>query len=214
MRINKFIALATGLSRRAADKLADAGEIFVNNRPIKKGHEIIASDQVTLKGQTLQLPKINTIILNKPVGFVCSRNGQGNKTIYELLPKKYHTLKPVGRLDKNSSGLLLLTNNGDLAQRLTHPRYVKEKLYSIELDQNLKPEDRHEIKHGVDLEDGPSRLMLQGQDRYWRVKMFEGRNRQIRRTFNAMGYEVVKLHRTKFGQYSLGNLSQGKFKQL
>ncbi len=214
MRANRFIALATGLSRRTADKLADAGEILVNGRQIKAGREVSPTDQVTLRGRTLQLPKIQTIILNKPVGYVCSRDGQGSKTIYDLLPAKYHHLKSVGRLDKDSSGLLLLTNDGELANKLTHPSQRKEKQYFIELDKPLQDEDRQHIERGVVLDDGPSKLLLQGKDNYWRIKMHEGRNRQIRRTFAALGYEVTKLRRTAFGDYTLGNIANGKFRKV
>jgi pseudouridine synthase len=156
-------------------------------------------------------------MINKPAGYVCSRQGQGSRTIYELLPSQYHGLKPVGRLDKASSGLLLLTNDGDLANRLTHPRYVKDKVYEIALSQPLTPAHQGRIDgEGVVLEDGRSRLALarleRSQDRcYWRVTMQEGRNRQIRRTFAALGYQITALHRTHFGPYSLNKLEAGRY---
>ena len=217
MRINKYVALASGLSRRAADTAVLEGRIWVNGAPAHTGIEVTASDIVLLDGQPLHAPETTqTILLNKPVGYVVSRDGQGSKTIYDLLPPALHQLKPVGRLDKDSSGLLLLTNDGQLAQQLTHPRYRKIKTYEIALSKPLQPLHRQMISdHGVQLEDGPSKLELErlqdGDDRVWRVRMHEGRNRQIRRTFSALGYTVERLHRTQFGSYDLGTLHSGSY---
>src|SRR5256885_16513224 len=113
MRINKFVAVASGLSRRAADAAIAAGRVRVHGQPATAGQDLAEPDAVTPDGQPLTTPAaFTTILLNKPAGFVVSRSGQGARTIYELLPPKLHQLKPIGRLDKNSSGLLLLTNNG------------------------------------------------------------------------------------------------------
>ena len=120
-------------------------------------------------------------------------------------------MKPVGRLDKESSGLLLLTNDGKLANELTHPSNRKEKIYQIELDKVLSDGDRRKVQQGVTLEDGISKLGLAGRDRSWTVTMREGRNRQIRRTFSALGYRVIRLHRVQFGEYELGKLENGAF---
>ncbi|HEX4774061.1 MAG TPA: pseudouridine synthase [Candidatus Saccharimonadales bacterium] len=214
MRINKIVAAATGMSRRAADQAIQQGRVLINSRPAKLGDEASPNDQVTLDGQSLTLPaQTTTIMLNKPVGYVCSRQGQGSRTIYELLPSEYQSLKPVGRLDKDSSGLILLTNDGQLAQELTHPKYAKTKIYEISLDKSLEPLHQQMISdYGVQLEDGSSKLALEklndfGHD--WRVTMHEGRNRQIRRTFAALGYNVINLHRTALGPYRVGDLSPG-----
>jgi 23S rRNA pseudouridine2605 synthase len=217
MRLNKFIAQATGMSRRAADTAIGQGRVAVNHTPATTGQTVSGEDVVTLDGKRLQSQEFVTIMLNKPAGYVCSRNGQGSKTIYELLPKELHTLKPVGRLDKESSGLLLLTNNGSFANELTHPSHQKEKVYEMKLNKPLLAGDRRAIEQGVALEDGPSRLQLQplpgngpaGQ--HWRVTMKEGRNRQIRRTFSHLYYSVQTLHRTNFGEYSLEGLKEGAF---
>lgn len=155
-------------------------------------------------------------MLNKPTGFVVSRNGQGSQTIYDLLPRELWHLNPIGRLDKNSSGLLLLTNDGELANRLTHPKYKKEKQYQVTLNKQLGSIDQDEISHkGVKLDDGLSKLKLSHPaDDYktWRVTMSEGRNRQIRRTFAALDYKVTALHRTHFGEHALGKLPSSEFK--
>jgi 23S rRNA pseudouridine2605 synthase len=219
MRINKFVATATGLSRRAADEAITAGRIQVNNAPPEVGAQISSHDTVTLDGVPITLPTaLTTIMFNKPPGYVCSRSGQGSETIYSLLPAKFNRLKPVGRLDKDSSGLLILTNDGALANHLTHPRYVKTKVYEVQLDKVLQPLHQQMIvDHGVKLDDGPSQLYLvrlDSQGRDWQVTMHEGRNRQIRRTFAALGYKVEGLHRISFGPYRLGNLGRAEYQVL
>jgi 23S rRNA pseudouridine2605 synthase len=219
MRINKFIAAATGMSRRAADRAIEDGQVLVNNGQPTIGYEVQPGDLVTLEGHALVLPeKSLTILLNKPAEYVVSRDGQGSRTIYDLLPDEYHHLKPVGRLDKDSSGLLLLTNDGKLANELTHPKYQKTKIYEITLLKPLEPAHQRAINEpGVLLEDGPSKLQLEplSDDRKsWQITMSEGRNRQIRRTFAALGYTVNKLHRTHFGPYKLGSLEAGKIQAI
>jgi 23S rRNA pseudouridine2605 synthase len=220
MRINKYLAQAVGMSRRTADKAVGSGRVQVNGVPASPGTDVAATDSVTFNGRVVALPaNTMTIMLNKPAGYVVSRDGQGSRTIYELLPPELHKLKPVGRLDKNSSGLLLLTNDGKLAHELTHPSFQKTKVYEVELDKPLEPLHRQMISdHGVMLEDGNSKLQLErlreGNDKAWKVTMHEGRNRQIRRTFQSLGYEVKKLHRTHFGNYDLRELAIGKYKNL
>jgi 23S rRNA pseudouridine2605 synthase len=216
MRINKYVAQATGMSRRAADTAIAEGRVAVNGASTEVGTEVSPNDTVTLDGKPIAPgAKLTTILLNKPVGYVVSREGQGSKTIYDLLPAEYRHLKPVGRLDKDSSGLLLLTNDGNLANELTHPRYAKTKVYEIELNRSLEPLHLQMITdHGIKLEDGPSKLQLEkmGSDKQWLITMQEGRNRQIRRTFAALGYTVIKLHRTHFGNYQLNELESGRIR--
>jgi 23S rRNA pseudouridine2605 synthase len=218
MRINKFLAQATGMSRRAADKAVEEGRVSVNGAPPQTGQAVSDTDEVLLDGQQLtSSTATQSIILNKPRGYVVSRDGQGNKTVYELLPPELHHLKPIGRLDKDSSGLLLLTNDGQLAQELTHPKYQKTKIYEVTLSTPLQPLHRQMISdHGIQLSDGPSQLLLErmeeGNDKAWRVRMHEGRNRQIRRTFASLGYSVQTLHRTHFGNYQLQNLAEADYR--
>jgi 23S rRNA pseudouridine2605 synthase len=221
MRLNKFIAGATGMSRRAADTAIAAGEIMVNNLSPAAGHIVQPTDTVRYKGRTLtnnpNKPS-TTIMVNKPVGYICSRDGQGGRTVYDLLPPELHTLKPIGRLDKNSSGLLLLTTDGDLAHTLTHPSFGKTKVYKIALNHPLSTADETKIQQGITLDDGNSKLELtalnQTDRSNWKVTMSEGRNRQIRRTFDALDYTVVKLHRTHFGDYTLANLRPGEHRDI
>ena len=217
MRLNKFIAQSTGISRRAADAAIAAGRVRLNNAVPIPGSTVSSTDTVTLDGTPLAQPDntYTTIMMNKPVGYVCSRNGQGNQTIYDLLPPELHHLKPVGRLDKHSSGLLLLTDDGTLAHHLTHPSFAKTKIYKIALNQPLSQDDQLHVQNGVTLDDGVSKLELSAlntTDRHnWKVAMTEGRNRQIRRTFAALGYNVVKLHRTHFGPYTLNIPTPGSY---
>lgn len=218
MRINRFLAQATSLSRRAADIAIANGRVRINGQPASLGSQVTISDTVTLDGAKLTVRQnLQTLLLNKPVGYVCSRAGQGSKTIYELLPPELHHLKPVGRLDKDSSGLLILTDDGDLAHQLTHPSFEKPKVYHVTLDSDLSTSDHQRItKQGVKLDDGLSKFELEHLSVagfMWHVTIREGRNRQIRRTFEKLGYKVVELHRIQFGTYKLGHLLPGEYKQ-
>ena len=222
MRLNKFIAHATGISRREADELIRTGNVVVNGKAVDLGCDINPDDDtVTVNNQLVKLPtEHTTIMLNKPVGYVCSRNAQarGVKTIYGLLPDQYKALKTVGRLDKDSTGLILLTDDGDLAHQLTHPSFAKTKEYIVELDHALAPLHQQMISDfGINLDDGPSQLLLErlnDERTKFNITMHEGRNRQIRRTFAALGYQVKSLHRTTFGPYTLGDLASGKWSAL
>lgn len=211
MRINKYVALATGLSRRRVDTLIESGHVKVNDQRAEAGQQVSDTDVITFDGDIIKVQEHITLLLNKPVDYVTSRDGQGSSTVYDLIPAHYHHLKPVGRLDKDSSGLLLLTNNGDLAHKLTHPSFQKIKVYELSLNKELSEQDKQQIQKGVELEDGPSSLKLNGKGKEWQITMHEGRNRQIRRTFEALGYRVNKLHRTHFGEYKLEDLKPGEY---
>ncbi|MDB5179998.1 MAG: rluB [Candidatus Saccharibacteria bacterium] len=216
-RLNKHIALQLGISRREADNLIEYDHVRINGEKVTLGARFEDGDDITVKN--LPLAKDTAFVylaMNKPIGCVSSRRQQGETpTIYSLLPERYHNLKPVGRLDKDSSGLILLTNDGDFAFEMTHPKFYKTKIYEVSLDTELAPLHQQIIgDHGIQLEDGPSQLVLERTDdtrQHWIVTMHEGRNRQIRRTFSALGYTVTKLHRTDFGHYALGDIKPGKF---
>ncbi|MBR2993925.1 rRNA pseudouridine synthase [Candidatus Saccharibacteria bacterium] len=214
IRLNKFLAERLGVSRREADDLITAGRILIDEKPAKLGDRIDKNNKVCYNGSIIPFETdFSYIAFHKPIGYVCSRRAQGPApTLYELLPKEYRKLKTVGRLDKDSSGLILLTNDGDFAFQMTHPKFHKEKIYEVELDRPLEPLHQQMISdYGIMLDDGPSKfLVIRDQDHYI-VKLSEGRNRQIRRTFAALGYKVKRLHRTKFGIFELGNLKPGKF---
>jgi 23S rRNA pseudouridine2605 synthase len=216
-RVNKLIAHATGISRREADNAIAAGRVTINGQKAVMGSQAGETDTVLLDGKPVvgATHTYTYLLLNKPVGYVCSRRRQGDyPTIYELLNETDRKLKPVGRLDRDSSGVLLLTDDGDLAHRMTHPKFQKRKVYEIKLDKELEPLHQQMISDiGVSLEDGTSQLTLERLNdtsrTEWRVMMSEGRNRQIRRTFASLGYTVTALHRTSFGPFTIGEMKPG-----
>ena len=222
LRLNKFLAQAIGISRREADDLIASGKVFVDEKPAILGQRIDKSSKVCYNGEIIPFERGGEFLyvaLNKPVGYVCSRKKQGEApTIYELLPAKYQSLKTVGRLDKDSSGLILLTNDGDFAFQMTHPKFIKTKVYEVELDRSLEPLHQQMISDfGIEIGDGVSKLgllKLNDERTKFEVTMSEGRNRQIRRTFQALGYSVKKLHRKTFGKFELSGLKSGEYSEI
>ncbi len=216
-RLNKYLAFHLGISRRVADELIEKGIVAINGTPAILGARFEPGATITVKGTPIEeRAAYSYLVLNKPIGYVSSRKQQGEyPTLYDLLPAEYHRLKPVGRLDKDSSGVLLLTDDGDFAYQMTHPKFYKTKVYEVSLNIPLAPLHQQMISDfGVQLEDGASQLTLErlnDERTSWRVTMHEGRNRQIRRTFSALGYTVTTLHRTHFGAYTLGELKPGEF---
>lgn len=217
-RLNKYLAFHLGVSRREADLFIEKGQVAINGQTAILGARLKEGDTVTVQNKPVEERSAYTYLLfNKPVGYVSSRRQQGdNPTLYDLLPPEYHNLKPVGRLDKDSSGLLILTDDGDLAYQMTHPKFYKVKNYEITLDTPLEPLHQQMISDfGIALEDGPSKLSLERRNDErtdWLVTMHEGRNRQIRRTFDTLSYNVTALHRISFGPHSLEDLKPGEFK--
>ncbi|MBR6097362.1 rRNA pseudouridine synthase [Candidatus Saccharibacteria bacterium] len=220
VRLNKYLATNFGVSRREADKLIEDGKVLINGKVAVIGRRVEPGDKVEISGKEIKAQKLIYLMLNKPKGYVCSRKRQGETpTIYELLPPEYQSLKNVGRLDKDSSGLILLTNDGDFAFQMTHPKFVKTKVYDVKINRELEPLHQQMIADfGVNLPDGRSKLGLMrisdDSRKDWQVTMTEGRNRQIRRTFEALGYKVTYLHRKIFGPYLLGKLAEGKYIEI
>ena len=217
-RLNKYLALQLGISRREADLLIEKGRVTLDDTPATLGARVTDEKILVDNKPVTTSTALQYIALHKPVGYVCSRKPQGDApTVYSLLPKEFHALKLVGRLDKDSSGLILLTNDGDFAYRMTHPKFAKTKVYKVKLDNELAPLHQQMIAdYGVQLEDGTSQFALMrlsdNHRQDWQVTMSEGRNRQIRRTFTALGYTVIKLHRVQFGIYSLGDMKSKEYK--
>jgi 23S rRNA pseudouridine2605 synthase len=222
LRLNKHLALQLGISRREADNYIDQKRVAINGQIATLGARFIDGDKIAVDGKEIQgTTTFRYIALNKPVGYVCSRRQQDdNPTIYELLPESYHDLKTVGRLDRESSGLILLSNDGDFTFHMTHPSFYKVKRYNVRLESSLAPLHQQMITdYGVSLEDGTSRLQLErlndeNDRKNWIVTMHEGRNRQIRRTFGSLGYTVTKIHRTNFGNYTAEGIAPGKFTEV
>ena len=219
MRINKWIAFHSAHSRRAADALVVAGRVTINGQTAQLGSSVSEGDTVAIDGASIR-PKKNlqttTLILHKPVGYVCSRNGQGAPTVYSLVPQTYHALDIAGRLDKDSSGLVVLTDNGALLYSLTHPSQHKLKRYAVTLNKPLsEAHQKHITETGVKLEDGISKFTItttNAERTRCDIQMYEGRNRQIRRTLEALHYNIVSLHRLSVADYTLGTLPTGKWK--
>lgn len=218
MRINKWIAGQTGFGRRTVDRYIEEGKITVNGEVATMGQSVDGTEAITLNGRTIDTHKEEsvTILLHKPRGYVCSREGQGSKTVYDLLPEKYQDLKLAGRLDKDSSGLLMLSNDGAVIQQLTHPTLHKQKTYIITTRRPLSEADLKTIQKGVDIGDErPSQFEItpyNDQERKYKAVLLEGRNRQIRRTMEAVGNQVVTLHRIQIGNFALEGLAEGRYK--
>lgn len=212
MRLNKFVAEATGLSRRQADDAISEGRVSIGGKTAILGQRVERSDKVSLDGKPVTSQDYVYVLLNKPIGYVCSRKQQDDKpTIYSLLPEEYQGLKTAGRLDADSHGLILLTNDGSFAHQMMHPSFSKTKVYEAELDKPISDDHFKAINDGVKLEDGVSKFGLEKQGSKLIITMREGRNRQIRRTFEALGYTVTDLNRVSFGEYTLEELDGDVF---
>lgn len=216
MRLNKFLAEHTRLSRRKADEAIEAGRVYVNEAVASIGMDVTSEDLVTLDGNVIAggaVSERRVLLFNKPFGYVCSRDGQGSPTIYELLPQEYHHLNIAGRLDKDSCGLVVLTNDGELINELTHPSNDKEKIYLIRINEPLTETDIRKLKEGVDIgDDRPSMFSeITPENDIYRVVLQEGRNRQVRRSIEALGKRVVHLQRIALGPYELGHLDEKSF---
>src|SRR5215471_6709882 len=218
MRLNRFLAAAGVASRRKCDELIAAGRITINGSICTDfSAQPSERDHVKVDGKLVRLERTMTIALNKPPGFVSTRSDpHARDTIFDLLPPKFPRLFNIGRLDTQSEGLLLLTNDGDLAQRLIHPRFKIEKEYEVTLDRPWNSEDAQKLSRSIFLDGrraqiarfhsiGPTRL---------RVVLRQGINQQIRRTLYAVGYEVKRLVRIRIGSLRLGDLPRGQWRPL
>lgn len=217
MRLNRYIAQYSGYSRRKADELIEQKRVVVNREVANLGTQVGDNDSVIIDGKKV-IPikrEARVVLLNKPVGYVCSQDGQGAPTVYDLLQNSMKDLKIAGRLDKDSSGLVVLTNDGQLLNQLTHPSNDNEKVYQVTLSKLLEDGAIANFAKGVDIGDERvSKLeVLPIRDFNYEVRIHEGRNRQIRRSFEALGYNVIGLHRTNLGPYSIEGLSPKQFKE-
>jgi 23S rRNA pseudouridine2605 synthase len=217
MRLNRYLAATTVLSRRGADSAIAGGRVAVNGQLATVGQVVADGDNVTLDGQTVAaVSAYKYLAVHKPVDVISSRRRQGNaRIVYDLLPPEYHSLNLAGRLDRDSSGLILLSNDGDFIQAAQHPSADKEKIYEVELDRSPSAAHLAQLTDGVQLEDGPSQMrVVQVSGPAIIVALEEGRNRQIRRTLGHLGYGITRLHRTAIGTYELGDLPPGKWREL
>ncbi len=222
IRLNKFIANAGICSRRKADDLIKAGTVRVNDEVINElGYLVKPGDKIRYNGELLKREKNVYILLNKPKNIITTTNDpQERKTIMGLIANATsERVYPVGRLDRNTTGLILLTNDGNLAEKLSHPRNKIQKIYDISLDKVLKKEDMDKIRKGLVLEDGPIQVeeiayVEGGTKKDVGVVIQSGKNRIIRRIFEHLGYEVQKLDRVLFGPLTKKDLPRGKWRYL
>ena len=222
MRLNKFMANAGVCSRRAADELIQKGLVKVNGVPVTElGTKITHSDVVEYNDKVVVLESKCYILLNKPKDCVTtSDDPNGRKTVMDLVKGACEErIYPVGRLDRNTTGVLLLTNDGDLASKLTHPQYVKKKIYQVWVDKAISEEHMQQIADGVELEDGPIHAdaisYVSPTDRKQAgIEIHSGRNRVVRRIFESLGYHVVKLDRVYFAGLTKKDLPRGRWRYL
>lgn len=220
-RLNKYIANAGICSRREADDLIKSGCVTVNGKVVTElGFTVKANDEVNYSGARIKTEKHVYLLLNKPKDYITTAaDERGRKTVMELVGDACkERIYPVGRLDRNTTGLLLFTNDGELTKKLTHPKHEVEKLYHVELDKNLKQDDFIKIKEGVELEDGfikPDEIAYTGETkREVGIKIHSGRNRIVRRTFEHFGYDVLRLDRVMFAGLTKKNLPRAKWRFL
>ncbi|HVQ19846.1 MAG TPA: pseudouridine synthase [Terrimicrobiaceae bacterium] len=219
MRLNRFLAAAGFGSRRACEALIKEGKVSINGHFVRNLATVVgAGDDVRVAGSrpARRMPPVY-IILHKPKGVVCSRSDErGRPTIFDLVPRHFGRLFHVGRLDKESEGLILLTNDGDLSQRLTHPAQHIEKEYEVLLDRPFDPNHVPRLLRGFRLESGPARAdriqVLAGAQ--LRVVLRQGMKRQIRVMFYKLGYEVKRLLRIRIGGLQLSKLAPGEWRAL
>jgi len=219
MRLQKYLASAGVGSRRYCEELISAGRVKVNGAPARLGQSIVPGrDRVEYRGKAVTpVPEKVVIALNKPAGYLsaCFRGREEGWLVTELVDLPYR-LYPVGRLDRDSEGLLLLTNDGELALHLTHPRYGKEKEYEVELDCPATPELCSRLQKDVQLSDGPASVVsaVVTTPGNLRVVLGQGRKRQLRRMLEALGRRVVRLRRVRIAGLRLDDLPTGKWRRL
>jgi len=221
IRLNKFIANSGVCSRRDADSLIEDGKIKVNGEIITQlGFKVKRSDKVSYKGKNLTPEKFVYVLLNKPKDFITTtQDPQGRRTVMELVSNATEKrILPVGRLDRNTTGLLLFTNDGDLAKRLSHPSHKIQKIYHITLNKPITKNDLDTIAKGVELDDGMVMIddmaVLDKQKTELGLEIHIGRNRIVRRLFESLGYDVIKLDRTVYAGLTKKDLPRGRWRFL
>jgi 23S rRNA pseudouridine2605 synthase len=221
IRLNKYIANSGVCSRRDADKLIQNGEIKVNGKTVNElGYKIKPGDKVLYKGKVLKREKFIYILLNKPKDFITTTDDpRERKTVMDLIknfiPERVY---PIGRLDRNTTGLLLLTNDGELSEILSHPSYNIKKVYEVHLDKPIQKNDIVSLESGLDLEDGPVKVddfaVISPDHRVIGLEIHSGRNRIVRRIFEKLDYKVIKLDRVMYSFLTKKDLPRGKWRFL
>lgn len=223
IRLNKYLANAGVASRRAADQLIESGAVKINGKVVTRlGTKVLPGDKVEFGGETLREEKHRYLLLNKPKGYLTTSDDPFNRrTVMHLVEKACpERIYPVGRLDRNTMGLLLFTNDGELAKKLMHPKHNVKKIYHVYLDKNLTKNDMLRIAEGLDLEDGKiipdSIAYVAGADdkKQIGIELHSGKNRIVRRIFEHLGYQVIKLDRVFLAGLTKKDLPRGKWRFL
>lgn len=223
VRLNKFLANAGICSRREADVLIKTGVVEVNGKIVTEmGYKLKPGDEVKYDGAIIRSEKKQYVLLNKPKDFITTMDDpQGRRTVMQLVRNACkERVYPVGRLDRNTTGVLLFTNDGDLAKRLTHPKHLVRKIYHVELDKPISKEDFDQLTEGVELDDNSwvkadkASLLKEGKKRELGIELHSGKNRVVRRIFESLGYTVKKLDRVEFAGLTKKELPRGKWRHL
>jgi 23S rRNA pseudouridine2605 synthase len=216
MRLNAFLARAGVASRRRADELIRAGRVRVNGKPGQLNTDVGRPDVVEVDGERVELQRLSYVLLHKPAGVVTTaRDPHGRRTVVDLVPPEPRVV-PVGRLDADTTGALLLTNDGDLAHRLAHPRYGVPKVYEAEVEGSPSREALARLRQGIELEDGltapaEARRLAAGR---LELTLHEGRKHQVKRMCEAVGHPVRRLHRARYAGLDLEGLEPGEWRHL
>lgn len=221
VRLNKYISNSGICSRRAADNLILEGRVKVNNSIVKElGIKVNADDKIQVDNKTIVFEKKAYLLVNKPRNVICTKSDEkGRKSIMDLLPERFQHLYPVGRLDRNTTGIILMTNDGTLTQNLLHPSKKINKVYKVKVEKRLTQEEMNKLVLGVELEDGTSKfnkLSELDEDEFFRygIEIHSGKNRIIRRMFEAIDNRVLKLDRVMFHTFEKRGIPIGSFREV
>ncbi|HRX64023.1 MAG TPA: pseudouridine synthase [Candidatus Absconditabacterales bacterium] len=225
MRLNKYVQENLGISRRKFVSLVQKGDVFLNGQKVESyghtidGGEILQIKSLKINKKISKSNKVDLIVFNKPVGFVCSKSDKHNKIIYDILPKEFANYFYIGRLDKDSRGLLLMTNNSAFVDKFQHPSNQVEKEYLVEIDREFKFGDYKKIKKGVEddgelLEVKVLKFFTKRNKYFVQIILLEGKKRHIRRILNAFDYNILDLQRVREGDIFLDNLKEGCWRRV
>lgn len=221
MRLNKFLASSGVASRRECDRLVTEGKVTVNGKVAALGEEVGDADEVYVEGKKVVVQKYEYYILNKPKGYICSvSDDRGRKTVMELMPSNVGRIYPVGRLDYDSEGLLIMTSDGELAQKLTHPSNEVPKTYLVKVEGTVTESDLNPIRRGIEVDGYLTKKckahIVETNKNFTKIHITitEGKNREVRKMFAAIGKEVQLLKRIKIGDLTLRGLDRGACRKL